>query len=76
MKETSVLYYDKKYSDGVGFGRKPAASRVHMMLPWLRGRVLDIGCGMGQDCAAMRQHGLRPTGVDYSSVRSPGFNSI
>ena len=68
MKEPT--YYNQKYADGVGFGTKPAGSRVHKMLQWLPigGTVLDLGCGLGHDCEAMRQHGIEAIGVDYSDV--------
>jgi ubiquinone/menaquinone biosynthesis C-methylase UbiE len=30
------------------------------------GKVLDIGCGSGQDCGFLVEHGIKTTGVDFS----------
>ena len=62
-------HYDQYYSLG-GSGRAPEQSEIHNWThTWKEGsHILEVGCGEGVDAEALRQHGFRITGIDFSSI--------
>jgi len=73
-KDANIKLYDKFYKDG-GWSHKPmdcrkAVARINILPQignWSSKKVLDIGCGMGQDASVIAEDGHYVTGIDLSS---------
>lgn len=60
----SQKYWDKFYSKRHKFNSSPFAKFV---VDYLRGELVDLGCGNGRDLKFFRNHGLQSWGVDEIS---------
>ena len=61
----------------IGTGRGPAAyfapfedwlPQEHDAMQFVRGRVLDVGCGAGRVCLYLQEHGFEVLGIDNSPL--------
>lgn len=54
-----------------GLKSKVYPKYVSMLLDITRGRVLDVGCGIGDEVAILTSHGVDCTGLDINIDRKP-----
>ncbi len=69
MTENTARAWDKRYAQGQGMGRQPAAIlREHRELLPARGAALDVAMGSGRNALYLAELGLDVTGIDISTV--------
>ena len=70
----SIAFFDAQFEKQVAtsdYALNPFEERV---LPFVRGRVLDFGCGLGNLSIEAARSGADVVAVDASPARSRGFN--
>lgn len=65
-RDDGTLYEES--SDEYFTTSKKWPKRIHQALSVTRGRVLDIGCGVGRHALYLQKHGIDVTGIDTSSL--------
>ena len=67
-RSQSVQFFDEQFQRQAASGNLILNSFEEMALPYLRGRVLDFGCGMGNLSVAAARSGCSVVALDGSSA--------
>ena len=64
--DTSIRFFDAQFQRQVGAADLHLNPFEEQALPWLNGRVLDYGCGLGNLSTAAARHGCSVVALDAS----------